>query len=115
MSLPSRTFYPAGRWPHTPSWMVRGDKVYAFKKAYNRFQGGESPMTIAGFGTASGNPIQIQTVTDYAALECGYAVDLHRLARYSRPPSEAEWQRLEDCSRISGIDMTKPPPTEDRQ
>ena len=74
-------------------------------------------MTIAGFGIASGNPIQIQTVTDYvlSALECGYAVDLHRLARYSRPPNEAEWQKLEDCSRISGIDMTKPPPTDDRQ
>ena len=40
MSLPSRTFCPAGRWPHTPSWMLRGDKVIAFKKACNRFQEG---------------------------------------------------------------------------
>ena len=113
MEFPSDEFFmPPTSWQHAVYKAIKKTGLASWESSYNRFIGGESPMTIA-MSPANGRPIQVNTVVKHIqdALLHGKPVPLKKLAAVVPPPNKEEWNELRRCEDLTGLDVEGDPAT----
>jgi hypothetical protein len=109
---PGEILAPTKPWKYAVYRPNKKTGMAAWEASYVRFKKGEHPQTIA-MSQQGGKAIQVATVIGHLleALPQGRAVDLHRLASQTQPPSKEEWDTLTRCELETGMDITKDPAT----
>lgn len=107
---PGEIVTPSKPWKYAVYRPNKKTGMAAWEASYVRFKKGEHPQTIA-ITQQSGKAIQVSTVIGHLldALVQGRAVDLHRLASQTQPPTKEEWDSLTRCELETGMDVTKDP------
>lgn len=84
-----------------------------WENSYDRFQAGENPLAIAMVPGGTKQPIQVQTVVGHIleATVFGREVDLQRLAEFTKPPNEKEWEELRAAELATGMNVCGDPET----
>jgi len=108
MCLPPGEWKPPQAWEHAVYKQGKGGSKPLWEVSYDRWSAGDSLQAIA-MTQASGKPIQVGTVGGHinTALTFAKPVNLGRLFRETgtRPPSEAEWTRLEEAAAERGVNV----------
>jgi hypothetical protein len=109
---PGETFTPTRPWRYSVYKPNKKTGETTWEMSYVRFKKGEHPQTIA-MKQQSGKAIQVATVVSHLleALTQGRALELHRLAPLSQPPTKQEWDELARCEVETEMDVTKDPTT----
>lgn len=97
MKTSNMTSVTATKWPYSVYKPQKKTGLATWEPSYNRFMmNGEDPQAIA-MSPANGRPIQVNTVIGhiFEGMVQGRPVDLERLARYSTPPNQEQWNELE--------------------
>jgi RecQ family ATP-dependent DNA helicase len=99
-------------WAHAVYKPVKKTRIAVWESSYIRFTKGESPTTIA-MSPEGGRrqPIQAATVVGHLleAVVQGREMDLQRLAQCLPPPTQSEWQRLENAELTMAMSVTGDP------
>jgi hypothetical protein len=110
MILLEENFKPSKSWDFFVYKPNKKSGLAAWESSYNRFMAGEHIQTIA-MSPVNGRPIQVSTVVSHIfdGLVSGREVNLRRLNAVATFPNKAEWERLEEMEKESGIDVTANP------
>ena len=100
MAFPEHSFQP------TKPWLFAKEGKGAHRSSYERFQKGEMVEAIA-LHREDGKSISPATVISHVlkALMLGNPVNLKRLASFTTPPTENEWDCIEIASNSAGNDV----------
>ena len=87
-----------------------------WENSYDRFYAGENPLAIAMAPGEGKKPIQVQTVMGHILESCvfGREVDLDRMAEFTPPPNEKEWEELRAAELATGMNVCGDPETSGR-
>lgn len=103
-------FTPTAPWQYAVYKPNKKTGLASWESSYNRFVEGESPQAIALL-PVSGKSVQVQTVIGHImeGLMQGRGVDLQRIACILPPPTQHEWQQLQEAERSQDMDPVGDP------
>ena len=105
-------YRPLSEWRHAVYKPNRSTGKAVWESSYERVVAGEHVQTIA-INPANGRPIQVATVVGHVldGLVLGKPVPLVRLARAIVPPTRKQWEELQKCEELTGMDCAGDPAT----